>query len=233
MFAKTFGATTLGVDGQIINVEVDSSNGMPSFDIVGLPNTAVKESKERVRTAIRNSNLLLRAEKITINLAPADLKKDSPGLDLPIAIGLLAAQGTISSEKIEKCFFTAELSLEGNLRSVSGVLPMVVTAREKGFKKIFVSKENANEALLVDGIEVFAPVNLSNLVQYLQGYKEMSPETKKYYEVEEIAEFQDDFSDVKGQFMAKRALEIAPVKKPGNKRIGMTKPLIIPYSVTM
>ncbi len=209
MFAKTFGATTLGVDGQIINVEVDSSNGMPSFDIVGLPNTAVKESKERVRTAIRNSNLLLRAEKITINLAPADLKKDSPGLDLPIAIGLLAAQGTISSEKIEKCFFTAELSLEGNLRSVSGVLPMVVTAREKGFKKIFVSKENANEALLVDGIEVFAPVNLSNLVQYLQGYKEMSPETKKYYEVEEIAEFQDDFSDVQGQFMAKRALEIA------------------------
>ena len=210
MFAKTFGATTLGVDGQIISVEVDSSNGMPTFDIVGLPDASVRESKERVRTAIKNSNLLLRAEKITINLAPANLKKDSPGLDLPIAIGLLTGQGTIPKEKIEDCLFSAELSLEGNLRGVHGILPMVVTAREQGLKKIFVSKENANEALLVDGVEVYAPNNLSELVLHLKGYEQLSQAEKNNLNNDnEILEFQDDFADVQGQFMAKRALEIA------------------------
>ncbi|MBR1859742.1 MAG: hypothetical protein IJ797_09600, partial [Selenomonadaceae bacterium] len=160
MFARTFGATTLGVDGRIITVEVDSTNGMPSFDIVGLPDMSVKESKERVRTAIKNSNLLLRAEKITINLAPANMKKDSPGLDLPIAIGLLSAQGSIPLDKTKDCLFAAEVSLEGQLRSVYGVLPMVITARECGLKRVFVSKDNVNEALLVDGVEVYAPDNL-------------------------------------------------------------------------
>ena len=210
MFARTFGATTLGVDGQIISVEVDSSNGMPTFDIVGLPDASVRESKERVRTAVKNSNLLLRAEKITINLAPADMKKDSSGLDLPIAIGLLSAQGSIPSEKISNCLFTAELSLEGQLRGIRGVLPMVVTAREQGFKKVFVSKDNVNEALLVEGLEVYAPNTLLELVRYLQGYEDMSPEVKQnIINRDPILEFQDDFSDVQGQFMAKRALEIA------------------------
>ena len=199
----------MGVDGRIIAVEVDSTNGMPAFDIVGLPDTAVRESKERVRTAIKNSNLLLRAEKITINLAPADMKKDSPGLDLPIAVGLLSAQGTIPNEKLKGCFFSAELSLEGHLRGIRGVLPMVVTAREQGFKKIFVSKDNSNEALLVDGIEVYAPNNFAQLVKYLQGYEDMSPEVKQVVVNDNIPEFQDDFADVQGQFMAKRALEIA------------------------
>ncbi|MBR2179994.1 MAG: YifB family Mg chelatase-like AAA ATPase [Selenomonadaceae bacterium] len=210
MFARTFGATTFGVDGQIISVEVDSSNGMPTFDIVGLPDASVRESKERVRTAVKNSNLLLRAEKITINLAPADMKKDSSGLDLPIAVGLLSAQGSIPTEKTVGCLFTAELSLEGNLRAVRGVLPMVVTARDRGFKKVFVSKENVNEALLVEGIEVYAPENLLELVRHLQGYEDMSPAVKQNIVNESpILEFQDDFADVQGQFMAKRALEIA------------------------
>ena len=210
MFAKTFGATTLGVEGQIISVEVDSSNGMPSFDIVGLPDASVRESKERVRTAVKNSNLLLRAEKITINLAPADLKKDSSGLDLPIAVGLLSAQGAIPVEKTDGCLFSAELSLEGNLRAVRGVLPMVVTARDQGFKKIFVAKENVNEALLVEGLEVYAPKNLRELIHFLQGYEELLPEVKQdIINDEPILEFQDDFADVQGQFVAKRALEIA------------------------
>lgn len=209
LFARTFGATTLGVDGQIISVEVDSSNGLPTFEIVGLPDASVRESKERVRTAIKNSNLLLRMEKITVNLAPADMKKDSPGLDLPIAVGLLCAQGTLSVEKTKDCLFTAEVSLEGKLRGVRGVLPMVVSARDQGFKKIFVSKDNSNEALLVDGIDIYAPDNLSELVSYLQGFGDLYPETKKDVVKETIYEFQDDFSDVQGQFMAKRALEIA------------------------
>ena len=116
MYAKTYGATTAGIDGLIISVEVDSATGMPAFDIVGLPSTAVRESKERVRTAIKNSGLRMRAEKITINLAPAGVKKESAGLDLPIAIGLLAAQGRLRPSVCEEFLFVAELSLEGILR---------------------------------------------------------------------------------------------------------------------
>ena len=210
MYARTFGATTQGVDGLIISVEVDSANGMPAFDIVGLPNASVRESKERVRTAIKNSGLRLRAEKITVNLAPAEIRKESAGLDLPIAVGLLAAQGQISAQKCGEFLFIAELSLEGNLHGVHGVLPMTVTARAEGFKKIIVAPENVNEALLVDGIEVFSPKNLVGLVEFLKGEEELSPATvQKSDEAEGFAEIVDDFADVQGQFMAKRALEIA------------------------
>ncbi|MBQ6976865.1 MAG: ATP-dependent protease, partial [Selenomonadaceae bacterium] len=167
MYAGTFGAATYGVDGLIITVEVDSANGMPSFEIVGLPSTSVRESKERVRTAIKNSGLRMKTEKITINLAPAEVKKESAGLDLPIAIGILAAQGVISAEKCREFLFVAELSLEGKLCRVNGILPMTVTARENGFKKIVVAKDNVNEALLVEGIEVFAPSTLLELVDFL------------------------------------------------------------------
>ncbi len=210
MYARTFGATTQGVDGMIICVEVDSANGMPAFDIVGLPSTAVRESKERVRTAIKNSGLRSRAEKITINLAPASVKKESAGLDLPIAIGLLAAQGRLRPSICEEFLFIAELSLEGNLRSVMGVLPIAITAREQGFKKIIVAQENINEALLVDNIEVYAPKNLIELVDFIDGEIELKPATPQpINEPEGFIELVDDFADVQGQFMAKRALEIA------------------------
>jgi magnesium chelatase family protein len=165
----------MGVDGCIIDVEVDSASGLPGFDIVGLPDTAVKESKERVRTAIRNSGIQLRQEKVTINLAPADIRKDSSGLDLPIAMGLLAAYGVIPPETLGKSLFAAELSLEGECRGIRGVLPMVITARARGFKTCFVARENANEALLVDGITVYAPENLNQLVQFLNGQEAMEP----------------------------------------------------------
>ena len=210
MFAKTFGAATYGVDGLLINVEVDSANGMPAFDIVGLPSTAVRESKERVRTAIKNSGLRLRAEKITINLAPANIRKDSAGLDLPIAIGLLASQGRLRPPVCEKFLFVAELSLEGILRNVAGVLPIALKARETGFKKIVVAPGNINEALLVDGLEVYAPKNLLELVDFLDGEKTLQPATPvPVDEPEGFIELVDDFSDVQGQYMAKRALEIA------------------------
>lgn len=210
MYARTFGAATLGVDGLIISVEVDSANGMPAFDIVGLPSTAVRESKERVRTAIKNSGLRSRAEKITVNLAPANVRKESAGLDLPIAIGLLAAQGRLRPSVCEEFLFISELSLEGNLRSVAGVLPIAITARAEGFKKIIVAQENINEALLVEGLEVYAPKNLIDLVDFLDGEIELSPATPQpIHEPEGFIELVDDFADVQGQFMAKRALEIA------------------------
>ena len=209
LYAKTYGATTLGVDGLVITVEVDSANGLPGFDIVGLPDTAVRESKERVRTAIKNAGIRLRQEKVTINLAPADIRKDSSGLDLPIAIGLLTAYGVLSPECTEGCLFAAELSLEGKLRGICGILPMAVKARDSGFTKMFVSADNANEALLVDGIEIYAAEDLSQLTGYFMGSREMAPATKLPLQQGDVRDFVDDFSDVQGQFMAKRALEVA------------------------
>lgn len=208
MFARTYGATTRGVDGLLINVEVDSTAGLPGFDLVGLPDTAVKEAKERVRTAIRNSGIALRQEKVTINLAPADIRKDSSGLDLPIAIGLLAAYGVVPAKNLEHSLFAAELSLEGECRAVRGILPMAVQARECGMTEFFVAQENVNEAVLVDGIKVYAIRNLRQLVQFLTGKEALEP-AKAAEEIQGEEELLDDFADVQGQYQAKRALEIA------------------------
>ena len=208
MFAKTHGATTLGVDGLIIDVEVDSAAGLPGFEIVGLADALVKEAKERVRTAIRNSGIKLRQEKVTINLAPADVRKDSSGLDLPIAVGLLAAYGLVSAATLDKYLFAAELSLEGECRGIRGILPMTVKAREAGFEAVFVSQANVNEALLVDGIAVYPLDNLSQLVGFLTGQERLMP-AKPEPVAEQAAEYLDDFADVQGQFQCKRALEIA------------------------
>ena len=175
MFAKSYGAVTFGVDGRIIDVEVDVSYGFPAFDIVGLLDTAVKESRERVRTAIKNTGVKLKPARVTINLAPADIRKDSSGLDLPIAVGLLAAYGLIPAERIERALFAAELSLEGELRSVRGVLSMTVGAKEHSFREIFVAPGNGSEALLVDGIRVYAPKNLRELYDFLLGKAELLP----------------------------------------------------------
>ena len=210
MLAKTFGASTQGVDGLIIMVEVDSANGMPSFDVVGLANAAVRESKERVRTAIKNSGLRLRQEKVTVNLAPAEIKKESSGLDLPIAVGLLAAQGKFPADKLQEFVFISELSLDGKLCAVDGILPMTVKARDAGFKKIIVAQDNVNEALLVDSVEVYAPESLIELVEFFQGEFELKPaQPTPVPETENFIEIVDDFADVQGQFMAKRALEVA------------------------
>jgi len=210
LFAKTYGSTTFGVDGILIDVEVDVSYGFPAFDIVGLLDTAVKESKERVRTAIKNAGIKVRQQKVTINLAPADVRKDSPGLDLPIAIGLLTAYGVIPQEKTEHCLFAAELSLEGELRSIHGILPMAINARAKGFTKLFVAGANVNEALLVQGLTVYAIRNLADLIDVLTGKKDCAPAQPPDQGLSLADDsLQDDFADVQGQFIAKRALEIA------------------------
>lgn len=209
MFAKTSGATTLGVDGRLIAVEVDVAGGLPGFDIVGLPDTAVKEAKERVRTAIRNSGLKLSPERVTVNLAPADVRKDSSGLDLPIAIGLLVAYGLVPATGIEQAMFSAELSLDGYLRPVSGILSMAIKAKQEGLKEIYVATENACEALLIEGITVYAVASLSELVNHLKGENAIEPAGRVTMPTNEEQVLVDDFADVQGQYQAKRALEIA------------------------
>jgi magnesium chelatase family protein len=209
LFAQTYGSTTFGVNGILIQVEVDVANGLPGFEIVGLPDAAVKESKERVRTAIKNSGVKLRQEKITINLAPADIKKDSSGLDLPIAIGLLAAYGIVPVTICQNSMFAAELSLEGKLRGIHGLLPMAIHCKESKIKTIFVAPENINEALLVEGLTVYAVETLTELIAFLTGEKVVEPALKKIAEPVELDSFAEDFADVQGQFVAKRALEIA------------------------
>jgi magnesium chelatase family protein len=220
MFAQTFGSTTIGVNGFLIHVEVDITNGLPGFEIVGLPDTAVRESRDRVRAAIKNSGFKFPARKTTINLAPADMKKDGSGLDLPIAIGILLANGIIPQELSEKSMFVGELSLEGKLRGIHGILPMAIHCLEKGITNIFVAPENASEALLVDGLTVYAPNTLEELIAFLKGDNQLIAAQKDDIILEEPT-FEEDFSEVQGQFIAKRALEIAAA---GGHNVIMTGP---------
>lgn len=208
LFAQVFGATTLGINGMMITVEVDIANGLPGFDIVGLPDASVRESRERVRAAIKNSGFAFPGQKIIVNLAPADLKKDSSGLDLPIAIGILIASGQISDAEYHNAVFISELSLEGKLRAVSGILPMTITAGIKEAVNVFVAPDNAQEASISGLVRVFAPQTLSDTVLHLQGIQCLTERSFLNVSVEpDVAEV--DFSEVQGQLTAKRALEIA------------------------
>jgi magnesium chelatase family protein len=208
VFAQILGATTVGLHGMLIRVEVDISNGLPAFEIVGLPDVAVRESKERVRAAIKNSGFEFPSRRITINLAPADIRKESPGLDLPIAVGILAASGQISQETDCRYLFVAELSLDGKLRKVSGILPMVIKSAEEKIFQVFMPKENAQEGLLVENLSVFAAEDLYQVVLHLRGHALLQPEEKIVCQ-DAVYEGKDDFSEVQGQVVAKRALEIA------------------------
>ena len=208
MFSQTFGSTTLGLNGVLITVEVDISNGLPSLDIVGLPDTAVRESRERVRAAIKNSGFEFPSRRITINLAPADLKKDSSGLDLPIAIGILAASEQIVWEHFEDYLFVSELSLDGRLRGITGILPMAIHGCAQGIKHMVVAPENVQEALLVEGINIYAPLTLAQLVLHLSNIEPLFAENKPST-ASLLPKTTEDFSDVQGQLIAKRALEIA------------------------
>lgn len=199
-----------GIDGYIVTVEVDISNGLPAFDIVGLPDASVKESRERVKAAIKNTNFLCPVKRITVNLAPADRKKEGPLYDLPITIAILSASEQITQDATEGCAFIGELSLDGTLRGVSGILPMVISARDSGIKTVFLPVDNANEAAIVDGIDVIAAETLTDIVKHLNGEEELKP---VFIDIDEIfskkVEYSIDFSDVKGQRSVKRAVEVA------------------------
>jgi len=168
MPAKIKSAGVVGLEGAVVEVEVDISPGLPSFAIVGLPDKAVQESRERVRSAIRNSWYKFPNRRITVNLAPADLKKEGPAYDLAIAIGILMSSGQLNAD-LTRSIFIGELSLDGKLRHTHGVLPMVALARDRGLSTVFVPDDDAKEASLVDNVHIFPAESLAQLVSHLQG----------------------------------------------------------------
>ena len=209
MFAEVYGETTVGIDGERITVEVDTSNGLPGFDIVGLPAMAVKEARERVKAALRNSDFDFPTTRVTVNLAPADLKKEGSSLDLPIAIGVMVCSHQLQEEWVEEKVFVGELSLDGYIRKVSGVLSMIIEAKESGAQEIYIPLGNAAEGKLISGIEVFCPMDLQELYQHLTGKKKMVPLPKENIIQNLNKAYHEDFADIKGQLVARRALEIA------------------------
>ncbi len=222
MLAKTNSAALNGINGYIVEVEADISNALPAFDIVGLGDTAVKESKERIRSAIKNTGLSMPAKKIIVNLAPASIKKTGALYDLPISIAILFASEQLSAKSSLDYLLLGELALDGSLRGVNGVLPMVISAYEKGFKKVILPLENAKEAAIIENMEVFGAESLEQVINHLSGRQLLE---RTLINTSELfgnnAEYPFDFSEVKGQESIKRALIIAAA---GNHNIALSGP---------
>lgn len=215
MLSKILSYALNGIDGFLVEVEVDITGGLPKFELVGLGDTAIKESKERVRSAIRNSGYEYPAKAITINLAPADLKKEGPFYDLAIAIGVVCASAKYKTEEIDpqklsEYVIVGELSLDGKVKHVKGVLPLLISARKAGYKKFILPSKNSTEASFISGIEVYGVDNLCEAVEFLRGEREITPvQTSTFDDAFSSTQKGLDFSYVKGQARAKRALEIA------------------------
>ncbi len=210
MFVRTYAGAIVGIDAVRVTVEVNlAGSGMGLF-LVGLPDNAVKESEERIRAAFENCGRRMSGRKTVVNLAPADLRKEGAAFDLPIAVGMLAAMEQVENDRLEESLFLGELSLDGTLRPVKGVLPIVAKARETGLKRVVVPQENGEEAAVIDGIEVLAANHLQEVIEWLNGERELdSVEPAAEGELPGDDPYAEDFSDVKGQAHVKRALEIA------------------------
>jgi magnesium chelatase family protein len=210
MLTTVLSAATYGINAYLIEIETNIENTVPNFFMVGLPDNAVKESRERVATAIKNSAYTYPNKRVTINLAPADVKKEGSSFDLPIAVGMLASSGQVRDDRLKEMIVLGELSLEGTLRPVHGILPIAVELKKRGIAGIILPKQNANEAAMVEGIDVYGAETLTDAIDILEERSPIEPlrlDLKKVFAVEQ--KYLQDFSDVKGQENVKRALEVA------------------------
>lgn len=212
MLAITKSMALQGLDGYLVSIQVDISNGMPDFQIVGLPDTSVKESKERVKTAIRNSNIEFLSRKIVVNLSPANTKKEGSMFDLPIALGILIANQDIKNSNLksilEETIFIGELSLNGNIEKINGILPICIEAKKLGIKRIVLPKQNAKEASVLKDITILPVNTLREVILYLNGEKDILQEKRTDINLDSDVKYTFDFSEVKGQESVKRALEV-------------------------
>lgn len=208
MLSRIYSCAVIGLDGVVVEVEVDAGRGLPKMTIVGLPDTAVQESRERVQSAIKNAGFIYPRKPVIVNLAPAAVRKEGPYFDLPIALGVLAMLGIVPEAELASTMVVGELSLDGSVRHVRGVLPMAALARQQGFKRIFVPAGDATEAALIPDLEVIPVNNLNEIVAHINGDKLILPQTPVEFTDIEIW-VQTDFCEIKGQEHLKRALEVA------------------------
>lgn len=213
MLAITNTMALQGLEGYIVSIQVDIANGIPDFRIVGLPDTSVKESKERVKTAIKNTNIEILSKKIIVNLSPANTRKEGSLFDLPIAIGILIANKNIKSSDLDKklkgTIFIGELSLNGNIEKAKGILPICMEAKKLGIKRIILPMKNIKEANIIKNIEIIPVNNLKEVINYLNGKNQRLLNEDFNYNLETEVKYNLDFSEIKGQESVKRALEVA------------------------